>query len=106
MSTPLELTGATFDEVVGSEKPTLVDFWADWCGPCKMIDPILETMAAEHGDRFTLAKVDVEAEPDLASRFEVRGIPLLILFQEGDILATLVGARPKEELEGTLLPLL
>jgi thioredoxin 1 len=100
------LTGDTFDEVIGSDKPTLVDFWADWCGPCKMIAPILEEMAEEHGDRFTLAKVDVQAEPDLASRFEVQGIPLLILFQEGDILAKVVGARPKEELEATLLPLL
>jgi thioredoxin 1 len=106
MSTTVALTGDTFDEVIGSDKPTLVDFWADWCGPCKMIAPILEELAEEHGDRFTLAKVDVQAEPDLASRFEVQGIPLLILFQEGDILAKVVGARPKEELEATLLPLL
>lgn len=100
------LTPDTFDEAVASSKPTLVDFWADWCGPCKMLAPILDELADEHGERFTLGKVDVQAHPDLATRFDVKGIPSLILFQDGDVLARLIGARPKQELEAALLPLL
>jgi thioredoxin 1 len=106
MSAALELTKDTFDEAIGAEKPVLVDFWAEWCGPCKAIAPILDEIAVEHADKITIAKVDVDNEKEIAERFEVRGIPLLILFQEGEILAKLVGSRPKKDLLDALLPLL
>lgn len=90
------LTDATFDEVVGSsEKPILVDFWAEWCGPCKMIAPILEELATEQSDRFTIGKLDVDANVATATKFSVMSIPTLLLFKDGEVVARLVGAKPK-----------
>jgi len=93
---PLDVTTADFDSVVlGSEKPVLVDFWAEWCGPCRMIAPVLEELDAEYGDKITVAKVNVDNEPDLAMRFNITGIPLVGVFQGGNLVKQLVGARPK-----------
>ena len=93
---PIDVTTDTFDELVlGSTKPVLVDFWAEWCGPCRMISPVLEELSNEYGDRITVAKVNVDFEPDLAMRFNVTGIPLVGLFQGGQMVKQLVGARPK-----------
>jgi thioredoxin 1 len=90
------LTDATFDEVVGSsEKPILVDFWAEWCGPCKMIAPILEEFAVEQSDKFTIGKLDVDVNIETATKFSVMSIPTLLLFKDGEVVARLVGAKPK-----------
>ena len=90
------LTDATFDEVVGaSEKPILVDFWAEWCGPCKMIAPILEEFALEQSDKFTIGKLDVDTNIVTATKFSVMSIPTLLLFKDGEVVARLVGAKPK-----------
>ena len=93
---PQDVTTADFDSVVlGSDKPVLVDFWAEWCGPCRMIAPVLEELDAEYGDKILVAKVNVDNEPDLAMRFNITGIPLVGLFQGGHLVKQLVGARPK-----------
>ena len=93
---PIDVTTADFDSVVlGADKPVLVDFWAEWCGPCRMISPVLEELDAEYGDKLTVAKVNVDNEPDLAMRFNVTGIPLVGVFQGGELVKQLVGARPK-----------
>ena len=90
------LTDATFDEVVGSsEKPILVDFWAEWCGPCKMIAPILEELAQEQSDKFVIGKLDVDINVATATKFSVMSIPTLLLFKDGEVVARLVGAKPK-----------
>ena len=97
MTTPITiLTDATFDEVVGSsDKPILVDFWAEWCGPCKMIAPILEDFAREQSDKFTIGKLDVDVNVATATKFSVMSIPTLLLFKDGEVIARLVGAKPK-----------
>ena len=93
------LTDATFDEEVnGATEPVLVDFWADWCGPCKMIAPILEEIAGEHPGRLRVAKVNVDENLEVARRFEVMSIPTLILFKEGQPQVRLVGAKGKNQL--------
>jgi thioredoxin len=90
------LTDATFDEVVGSsDKPILVDFWAEWCGPCKMIAPILEDFAEEQKDKFVIGKLDVDVNVATATKFSVMSIPTLLLFKDGQVIARLVGAKPK-----------
>lgn len=88
-------------EVLQSSKPVLVDFWASWCGPCRMLAPTLDEIAAEHPE-ITLAKVNVDEEQELAVQFQVMSIPTLILFKGGKPVATSIGFRPKETLEAML----
>ena len=93
------VSDATFDkEVLQSSTPVLVDFWAEWCGPCKMIAPVLEDMAKEYAGRLTVAKLDIDANPGITSQFGIRGIPTLILFKGGKPHAQKVGALSKSQL--------
>lgn len=93
------LTENTFDEQVGAaEEAVLVDFWAEWCGPCKMIAPILEEIATEQAGKVRIAKVNVDDNPDLARRFDVMSIPTLILFKDGSPQKRMVGAKGKGQL--------
>jgi thioredoxin 1 len=90
------LTTSTFDETVtGSDTPVIVDFWAEWCGPCKMIAPILGEIAAEQAGHITVAKLNVDENPDLAMRFNVMSIPTLLVFNKGEVAKRLVGAKGK-----------
>jgi thioredoxin 1 len=93
----IKLTKDNFESTINqSDRPVLVDFWAEWCGPCKMIGPVLEEIAGEAGDRATIAKVNIDDEPLLASRFGVRSIPTLIVFRAGAEQDRLVGVAPKK----------
>ena len=94
-----ELTDATFDEeVAGAAEPLIIDFWAEWCGPCKIISPVLEEIAAEHAGKVRVAKLNVDDSPDAARRFDVMSIPTLIVFKDGTPVKRLVGAKPKNAL--------
>ena len=93
------LSDATFDEVIGSaEGPVLVDFWAEWCGPCKMVAPILDEIAQEHGEKVHITKLNVDDNPDIARRFDVMSIPTMIVFKDGEPTKRLVGARGKGQI--------
>ena len=93
------LTSSTFDETVNSSStPILVDFWAEWCGPCKMIAPILTEIAGEKSGSLTVAKLNVDDHGDIASRFSVMSIPTMLLFKDGEVVKQMVGAMPKARL--------
>lgn len=98
-----DLTDSNFsEEVAASDLPVLVDFWAEWCGPCKTIAPVLEEIAQEHGDKIRIAKVDVDSEQALAMRFGIQGIPTMIVFNGGEPDLRITGAMGKPQLEGKL----
>ena len=84
-----------FDEVINGELPVLVDFWATWCGPCRMVGPFIEQLADEYEGRVTFMKVDVDEQPELCERFHISSIPNLVLFKDGDVVEQSAGARPK-----------
>ena len=93
------VTDKSFDQdVLKSDKPVLVDFWATWCGPCKMVAPVLEEIAGEHADKLTVAKLDIDANPGVPAKYGIRGIPTLILFKGGEVAAQKVGALSKSQL--------
>ena len=97
------VTDAEFEEkVLKAEGPVLVDFWAEWCGPCKAIAPALEEIASEMSDSLSVAKVDVDSNPSTPARYGIRGIPTLILFKDGEVADTKVGALPKARLAAWL----
>lgn len=99
----IAVTKDNFNEVVAQEeKPVLVDFWATWCGPCRMVSPIVDELSEELSDSIKVAKVNVDEEPELASRFGVMSIPTLVLVKDGTVAATSVGARPKEDIRKQL----
>jgi thioredoxin 1 len=95
MAKTIEITDANFDEIIKSDKPLLVDFWAEWCGPCKMIGPIVEEIAGEYEGQAVIGKVDVDSNPAVAAKFGIRSIPTLLFFKDGQIVDKQVGAVPK-----------
>ena len=103
----VDVTDATFDsDVLKSGKTVLVDFWAEWCGPCKMVAPVLDEIAAENADRITVVKVNIDENPQVARDYKILSIPTMSVFKGGEIVKTIVGAKPKSallrELEGVI----
>jgi thioredoxin 1 len=94
----LEITDATFEEtVLKSDKPVLVDFWAAWCGPCRMVGPIIEQISEEYDGKAVVGKVDVDANQEFAAKYGVRNIPTVLVFQNGEVVGRQVGVAPKKE---------
>ncbi|MGY8982819.1 MAG: thioredoxin [Cytophagales bacterium] len=98
MSKPVEITDSNFEEIINSDKPVLVDFWAEWCGPCKMIGPLVEELANEFEGKAIIGKVDVDTNPEVSAKFGIRSIPTLLVFKGGEIVDKQVGAVPKSVL--------
>jgi thioredoxin 1 len=102
MGKTMELTDAKFDEIIKGDKPVLVDFWAEWCGPCKMIGPVVEELAGDYEGKAVVAKLNVDENPQVTARFGVRSIPTLLVFKNGQIVDKQVGAVPKSVLASKL----
>ncbi|MEQ9439276.1 MAG: thioredoxin [Cyclobacteriaceae bacterium] len=102
MSKPVEITDSNFNEVVNSDKPVLVDFWAEWCGPCKMIAPVVEELANDYDGKAVIGKVDVDSNPEVAGKFGIRSIPTLLVFKNGEVVDKQVGAVNKSILSQKL----
>jgi len=105
MAYPVAISDASFEkEVVNADKPVLVDFWAEWCGPCRMIAPVLEKLAEEYAGSLKIAKLDVDNNPEVAEQFEVMSIPTMILFKDGKPVERMVGYVPRTRLLSKLKP--
>jgi thioredoxin 1 len=103
MSTALDVTDATFaDEVLNSDKTILVDFWAEWCGPCRAVGPILDQIAAENPDKIRLVKLNVDDNPQTAAKYQITSIPAMKVYRGGEVVKTVIGAKPKPALEADL----
>lgn len=103
MSTALDVTDATFaDEVLNSGETVMVDFWAEWCGPCRAVSPILDAIAAENPDKIKLVKVNVDDNLQIARDYNITSIPAMKIFRGGELLKTIIGAKPKPALEADL----
>ena len=103
MSTPIEVNDSDFDQIVLQAKtPVLVDFWAAWCGPCRMVAPVVEELAGEYDGKVSFTKVDVDQNPKTASQYGIMSIPTLLIFKNGAPVSNIVGFRPKAELKRSL----
>jgi len=103
MSSAKSVTDATFQQdVLDSDKTVLVDFWAEWCGPCRAVSPILDQIAAEHGDKLEIVKLNVDENPQTAFKYQITSIPALKVYQGGEVVKTVIGAKPKPALEADL----
>ena len=103
MAKPVELTDSNFnDEVLNSDKPVLVDFWAEWCGPCRMVGPVVEELAGDYEGKVKVGKVDVDNNPQVSMQYGIRSIPSLLIFKNGDVVDQIIGAVPKAHLQKQL----
>ncbi|MCP4003546.1 MAG: thioredoxin [bacterium] len=100
MATILDVTDATFEqEVLKSQTPVLVDFWAEWCAPCRQLAPVIKELAEEYGDRLRVTKVDVDSNPKTASNLQVRSMPTILFIKDGTVASALIGRQPKDKLK-------
>ncbi len=106
MGKAVEITDANFDEIINTDKPVLVDFWAEWCGPCKMIGPVVEQIAEEYEGKAVVVKVNVDLNPATSAKFGIRSIPTLLVFKNGEIVEKHVGAAAKALLTAKIDPFL
>ncbi|MDP9028099.1 MAG: thioredoxin [Actinomycetota bacterium] len=103
MSTAKDVTDATFQsEVLDSEKTIMVDFWAEWCGPCRAVGPILDQIAAEHSEKLSIVKLNVDENPETAAKYGITSIPAMKVYRGGEVVKTVIGAKPKPALEADL----
>jgi thioredoxin 1 len=103
MSSARDVTDQNFDtEVLGSEKPIMVDFWAEWCGPCRAVSPILDQIATEHWEKIDVVKLNVDDNPETAMKYQITSIPTMKVFRGGEVVKTVIGAKPKPALEADL----
>ena len=98
MSKAIEITDDNFDEIIATDKPVLIDFWAEWCGPCKMIGPVVEELAGDYNGRAVFGKIDVDSNPNISAKYGIRSIPTLLVFKNGEIVDKQVGAVQKNVL--------
>lgn len=102
---PIEITDGNFEqEVIKSETPVLIDFWAVWCGPCRMVAPIVEELAKEYDGKLKVGKLDVDNNPEVSLKFGIRSIPTLMVFKRGQVVEQIIGAVPKRNLVDKILP--